>query len=840
MFPFFFAYPPLHIALLFAAHPVHVEAVAGLVGAAELLCAVLALAALRSFALAASRARPFLSPASLVSLSASLLLALAAAFAKEVGLTVLASFAAYDWLLLSLAPSRRAAAASLPAAAARLACSAAAGVLYLRIRSGALGGDTLLTTYRIQDNHLLFLPTRLSTTLTVAHAHWRYALLLIAPVHLCADWNYRCLPPVTSLADPRNAGAPSVYACLLAVVALARPWALGACDGADGKKNAAPAAERRRLNTPPGRGEAGTMLASGESRRRRAAASVRAFRAAALLAAPLVPALNVLVWVGAYLAERLLYLPSVGFVALLAAPLARAMLRGATGADAAPYAHDAPPPPPPAAAAAPAAASSDRSKQPRRGAAHQPARQGAVATPSSERAAPSPHIPPPPPRPPLGARPLLARAAFIALLCSYCVRTVMRVPAWESDATLFAAAAATCPDGVRARHNAGVQLRHAGDCASAEVHFRHALSVQPHDNCGPWYEIGVCAWEKGKAGEAAAAFEHALACLDTAANAKEAVRKALSALHSAHPGEPAVYLAYARVAPRIDPFEGEEQACAAAGAAALILQSRASAGAAPHAKREADAAAAEALRACRAGPAAAVAALKRAAAASAAAAAAQPPSPPPLPSSSSSSSSTSSPSPAPPRAPPVPAPSGLARGGSCDAASPAAAAAFRALPPTDSSSRSSLAVSFVESHGAACRGNDAYLKAVHAMQSGEPHSARLHLEWSRLLRDQVTRGPEADAHADFAVRSYDHAASHAEAAVGAARAAAAAAAAAAAVGGASGGGGGHSAAKIDEWAEEAAALRAAATAAAAEAARYNGVPSRPSSISQMKDHKLEL
>lgn len=103
------------------------------------------------------------------------------------------------------------------------------------------------------------------------------------------------------------------------------------------------------------------------------------------------------------------------------------------------------------------------------------------------------------------------------------------------------------------------------------------------------------------------------------------------------------------------------------------------------------------------------------------------------------------------------------------------------------------------------RGNNAYLKAVNVMQTAEQYDARLHLEWSRLLREQVTRESEADAHAEFAVRAFAHA--HAAEAPGGKGAAAAA---------------------------------AAHAAAAAEHAAWRGRPSRPASIAQMKDKVLTL
>ena len=76
-------------ALLFAAHPIHTEAVAGVVGHAELLSAALALLALMAYMSAAS-ARS--NAQHYRRLAASLCILLLAALAKEIGITMVSCF----------------------------------------------------------------------------------------------------------------------------------------------------------------------------------------------------------------------------------------------------------------------------------------------------------------------------------------------------------------------------------------------------------------------------------------------------------------------------------------------------------------------------------------------------------------------------------------------------------------------------------------------------------------------------------------------------------------------------------------------------------------------------
>ena len=48
--------------------------------------------------------------------------------------------------------------------------------------------------------------------------------LLLAPVQLSADWSFSCIPPVETLADPRNLATAALYLWLLWVLLAARPW----------------------------------------------------------------------------------------------------------------------------------------------------------------------------------------------------------------------------------------------------------------------------------------------------------------------------------------------------------------------------------------------------------------------------------------------------------------------------------------------------------------------------------------------------------------------------------------------------------------------------------------
>lgn len=261
--------------LLFAVHPVHVEAVANVAGRKELLVTAFTLGAVLLHPVALRRGG--------LRLVAAPLLGALAAFSKETGLVLIGVIVALDLLF------RRAEVRAAPRRAATLYASYLAAVgVYLAARWAVLGslgmpGTTFLVN-PIADAPLL---ERIATALVVLGKGLQ---LSIAPVTLSPDYSYAAIPPVASALDPRLA---------LAVAALAGAAAFAAWPG-----------RLRRV--------------------RLAAAAIYGFA--------IFPASNLLVPIGTIFGERLLYLPTVGFVLGVAAVTAtvlegprRVALRTITG-----------------------------------------------------------------------------------------------------------------------------------------------------------------------------------------------------------------------------------------------------------------------------------------------------------------------------------------------------------------------------------------------------------------------------------------------------------------------------------------------------------------------------
>lgn len=132
---------------------------------------------------------------------------------------------------------------------------------------------SLVYAFGAIDNPVIFAAEASTRWLTILYLQLRHALLLLFPAQLAADYSGHSIPLVVDLDDPRNY---YTAAYVLSVVALLL-WA---------------------------------TFSRGVSRVRLAVIS-------AWLLLPFIPASNMLFWVGFVVAERVLYMPSIGFCLLL-------------------------------------------------------------------------------------------------------------------------------------------------------------------------------------------------------------------------------------------------------------------------------------------------------------------------------------------------------------------------------------------------------------------------------------------------------------------------------------------------------------------------------------------
>jgi tetratricopeptide (TPR) repeat protein len=258
--------------VLFALHPVHVEAVANIAGRKDVLVAVFTITAVLAHDAAVRRGGALL--------VAPLLAFAGALFSKENGAAALGVLLAWD-VLVRERPWRD----HLRRALALYAAYIATLVLYFLARRASVGSfDVPISATPFVENPLAHLPA-ITRVLTAVAVLGRGLLLQIFPHPLSPDYSFDAIPVVQSAADPRF---------VLSAVAL-----LALCAAALGAWRTHPRF---------------TFLA-------------------AWYAAEMFPTSNLLVPIGTIFGERLLYVPSVASClaigALLDLPLLQRSARGA-------------------------------------------------------------------------------------------------------------------------------------------------------------------------------------------------------------------------------------------------------------------------------------------------------------------------------------------------------------------------------------------------------------------------------------------------------------------------------------------------------------------------------
>ncbi|KAM9671745.1 protein O-mannosyl-transferase TMTC1 isoform 2-T2 [Trichechus inunguis] len=269
-------------ALLFAVHPIHTEAVAGIVGRADVLACLLFLLTFLSYSRSLDQCcvgecfRPTASPFFLL---LTLVLGTCAMLVKETGITVFGVCLVYDLFSLSHKQDK----SNLTASSNRnflltmkpflkravLVISYVIVVLYFRL--WIMGGSMPL--FSEQDNPASFSPYILTRFLTYSYLLAFNVWLLLAPITLCYDWQVGSIPLVETIWDTRN-----LATILLAVVmALLSLHCLAAFKRLEHKEVLV-----------------GLLF----------------------LVFPFIPASNLFFRVGFVVAERVLYMPSMGYCIL--------------------------------------------------------------------------------------------------------------------------------------------------------------------------------------------------------------------------------------------------------------------------------------------------------------------------------------------------------------------------------------------------------------------------------------------------------------------------------------------------------------------------------------------
>ncbi|XP_046590337.1 protein O-mannosyl-transferase TMTC2 isoform X2 [Neodiprion lecontei] len=292
--------------LLFAVHPVHSEAVAGIVGRADLLACLFTLVAFLAYAAHRDDARK---PAPLfLTLIASAL----ATLAKETGIASLALCLLWEFCR---GEPRRKGTRWTRRRSVGLVTGTLVLLLIVRLRVGGSPPE-----FATADNPAARHPSRFARGLTFLYLPAVNARMLLCPSTLSFDWSMDAVPRITTLKDPRNLESAALYAAL----AGAGFWA------AKGLRKASCSSCVKRFLGHTDRCRAANNNNAPISncycpKKSGLALQIPAAVAVSLgfLGLPFLPASNLFFYVGFVIAERVLYLPSVGLCLLFGAGLCK-------------------------------------------------------------------------------------------------------------------------------------------------------------------------------------------------------------------------------------------------------------------------------------------------------------------------------------------------------------------------------------------------------------------------------------------------------------------------------------------------------------------------------------
>uniref|UniRef100_A0A7N8WJV8 dolichyl-phosphate-mannose--protein mannosyltransferase n=1 Tax=Mastacembelus armatus TaxID=205130 RepID=A0A7N8WJV8_9TELE len=330
--------------LLFASHPVHTEAVSGVVGRADVGAALFFLLSLHCYvrhcghrrdAHGARRCHGSSVTRCWAWMLGSLWCAAASMLWKEQGVTVLAVSAVYDLFVfqrlrfpvISVVFNHK----KNISVFLSLGVLASWGMILLAARLYWMGNKP--PNFSNSDNPAADSPHFLTRTLTFLYLPAANAWLLLCPDKLSFDWSMDAVPLVRSLADWRNLHTVAFYGgfILLALFGLRGPTTKS--KEIDGKAHVTNGklitngngyhAPDTNHNTDQGlpktamNGSAGLHYFPPQTSL--PPTQILVLFSLGILSLPFIPATNLFFYVGFVIAERVLYIPSIGFCLLAAA-----------------------------------------------------------------------------------------------------------------------------------------------------------------------------------------------------------------------------------------------------------------------------------------------------------------------------------------------------------------------------------------------------------------------------------------------------------------------------------------------------------------------------------------
>ncbi|XP_060734099.1 protein O-mannosyl-transferase TMTC2 [Tachysurus vachellii] len=319
--------------LLFASHPVHTEAVAGIVGRADVGAALFFLLALLCYVGHCDQRAEGAQRRCWAWFAGSLACSACSMLWKEQGITVLAVAAVYDVFVFQRMKLQQLPGIFYKKKNMRLLLSVfllgSWGIFLLGFRIYWMGNKP--PNFSNSDNPAADCPCFLTRVLTFFYLPAMNMWLLLCPDRLSFDWSMDALPLLRSITDWRNLHTVVFYAILLTLAwfsLLTRTFKEKETNGKAHVANGKSSTNGHSYHSDyehsiPDSDSVQTNGANGTKKHCMPRTSLPTTEnvvvfSLGLLAIPFLPATNLFFYVGFVVAERVLYIPSMGFCLLVA------------------------------------------------------------------------------------------------------------------------------------------------------------------------------------------------------------------------------------------------------------------------------------------------------------------------------------------------------------------------------------------------------------------------------------------------------------------------------------------------------------------------------------------
>jgi tetratricopeptide (TPR) repeat protein len=180
-------------AIMFAIHPIHVESVAGIVGRADILYSLFALAGILLAVKTANASFNFFAISSLCFIST---------LCKEQGIMLIPMILSIEVLVkhqLKIFPIPKCAKKQLLFLKFLIYALLFGGIIYWRMSLVNFSPPT----FQVGDNPFAFIKSAFLKWINLTYIYSINAWILLAPDWLCFDWAFHCIRPIDHISDPR-------------------------------------------------------------------------------------------------------------------------------------------------------------------------------------------------------------------------------------------------------------------------------------------------------------------------------------------------------------------------------------------------------------------------------------------------------------------------------------------------------------------------------------------------------------------------------------------------------------------------------------------------------------